>query len=186
VLLNFKARKSVIESEGTRLGFQGSFIFMPSLPPVGSIELLDSLSPYVPDEIVGALIPRRKGRGRRTDFSSAQLFRALLLSVLTPARSFNLLCRLLPENRAWRRFAFLPSKQSLPGPRMLHEFRQKLPPAILRAINAHVLLPLLDDLGSSKTVALIDATDLRAATNAYKKTAPESSRLIAPLSAGAV
>ena len=34
----------------------------------------------------------------------------------------------------------------------------------------HLLLPLLDQLGANKSVALIDATDLRAATNAYKKT----------------
>lgn len=102
---------------------------MPALPPVGSAELLERLSPYVPDQLVGALIPTRKGRGRRADFSPVQLFRTLLLGVLTPARSFNLLCRLLPDNRAWRRFALLPRGQSLPGPRMLHEFRQKLPPA---------------------------------------------------------
>lgn len=168
------------------MGFQGSFLFMPSLPPVGSTELLERLSVFVPDQVIGALIPRRKGRGRRADFSSTQLFRALLLSVLTPAHSFNLLCRLLPDNRAWRRFAFLPSKRSLPGPRILHEFRQKLPPTILRAINAHLLMPLLDELGASKTVALIDATDLRAAANAYKKTAGESFRRIARLSAGGV
>jgi hypothetical protein len=69
---------------------------------------------------------------------------------------------------------------------MLHEFRQRLPPSLLRSINAHLLMPLLDQLGSLSTVALIDATDLRAATNAYKKTAPENSQPIAPLWAGAV
>lgn len=159
---------------------------MSSLPPIGSSALLERLSPYVPDQFVAALIPRRRGRGRRADFSSFQLFRTLLLSVLTPAHSFNLLCALLPENRAWRRFAFLPRKQSLPTPRMLHEFRQKVPPAILRAINAHLLIPLLDQLGASPTVALIDATDLRAATNAYKKTTPGNFRPIAHLWAGAV
>ena len=152
---------------------------MPALPAVGSAELLERLNPYVPDALLGALIPRRKGRGRRTEFSCAQLFRTLLLSVLTPARSFNLLCRMLPQNRAWRRFAFLPRQQCVPGPRMLHEFRQKLPPATLRAINAHLLLPLLDQFGAGTTVAVIDATDLRAATSAYKKTVPESSLRIA-------
>jgi hypothetical protein len=159
---------------------------MPALPPVGSTELLERLSPYVPDQLLSALMPRRKGRGRRADFSAAQLFRTLLLSVLTPMRSFNLLCHVLPENRAWRRFAFLPRRQSVPGPRMLHEFRQKLPPALLRAINAHLLMPLLDQLGALHTVALIDATDLRAATNAYKKTAPGSFQPIAPRWADAV
>ena len=159
---------------------------MPALPPVGSTELLEQLSLYVPDQIVGALVPRRKGRGRRADFSSAQLFRTLLLTVLTPARSFNLLCRLLPENRAWRRFALLPRRHSVPGPRMLHEFRQRLPPSVLRSINSHLVMPLLDQMGTLSTVALIDATDLRAATNAYKKTALGSFQLIAQLWAVAV
>ena len=165
-------KNCILKFEPTRWGISNSFFFMPSLPPVGSPDLLDCLSDYVPDELIAGLLPRRKGRGRRADFSSIQLFRILLLSVVTPARSFNLLCRLLPENRAWRRFSFLPSKCSTPGPRILHEFRQKLPPKILRAINAHLLAPLLDQLGASTSVALIDATDLRAATNAYKKTAP--------------
>jgi hypothetical protein len=69
---------------------------------------------------------------------------------------------------------------------MLHEFRQKLPPALLRAINADLLMPLLDQLGVLRTVAFIDATDLRAATNAYKKTAPGSFQPIAPRWADAV
>lgn len=159
---------------------------MADLPPVGSAELLVRLSPFVPDQFINSLIPRRKGRGRHSDFSSAQLFRTLLLSVLTPVHSFNLLSRLLGEHRAWRRFAFLPHRQRVPGPRMLHEFRQKLPPSVFRALNAHLLGPLLDDLGTGKSVALIDATDLPAATNAYKKTVLESFPLTAPLWAGAV
>jgi hypothetical protein len=69
---------------------------------------------------------------------------------------------------------------------MLHEFRQKLPPALLRTINAHLLMPLLDPLGARPTVALIDATDLRAATNAYKKTVLVSFRPTAPRWVGAV
>lgn|SRR5215469_3574797 len=158
---------------------------MPALPPSGSSGLLELVSPYVPDSLVTALIPTHHGRGRPADFSSAQLFRTLLLSVLTPVHSFNLLCRLLEENRSWRRFAFLPNRQAVPGPRMLHEFRQKLPPALLRNINSHLLLPLLDNMGSLKTIALIDATDLRAATNAYKKTAAVNSQLIVLLWADA-
>lgn len=149
---------------------------MPAQPPLGSSDLLELVSPYVPDEFITALLPTCSRRGRRADFSPVQLFRALLLTVLTPVRSFNLLCHLLEENRSWRRFAFLPNSQAVPGARILHEFRHKLPPALLRSINAHLLLPLLDQVGSLKTVALIDATDLRAATNAYKKTVPVNSR----------
>ena len=158
----------------------GNIGVMPALPSTGSSELLERLSPYVPDSLVNTLIPTRRGPGRPADFSSAQMFRTLLLSVLTPVHSFNLLSALLSENRSWRRFAFLPRRQSVPGPRMLHEFRQKLPPSVFRTINAYLLLPLLDQLGDRSTVALIDATDLRAATNAYKKTAPGNFRLTAP------
>lgn len=152
---------------------------MSALPPVGSAELLERLSPYVPDRFIASLIPRRRGRGRHADFSSAQLFRALLLSVLTPVRSFNLLPHGLSQNRSWRRFALLPRRQDVPGPRILHEFRQKLSPLVIRTINAHLLLPLLDQLGGRTTVALIDATDLPAATNPYKKTVSESIQQIA-------
>ncbi len=158
---------------------------MPALPPLGSSELLELLSPYVPDALVTALRPTRHGRGRPADFCSAQLFRTLLLTVLTPVRSFNLLCHLLEGNRSWRRFALLRNRQAVPGPRMLHEFRRKLPPTLLRNINTHLLEPLLEKLGALKTVALIDATDLRAATNAYKKTVPANSRPIVLLWAGA-
>jgi hypothetical protein len=153
---------------------------MSALPPVGSAELLERLSPHVPDQFVADLIPRRKGCGRRADFSSAQLFRTLLLSVLTPMRSFDLLPDGLSQNRSWRRFASLSRQRQVPGPRILHEFRQKLSPLMLRAINAHLPMPLLDQLDPRTTVALIDATDLPAATNPYKKTARENIQPIAP------
>jgi hypothetical protein len=159
---------------------------MSALPPVGSAQLLEHLSPHVPDKFVAEMIPIRRGRGRPAEFSSVQLFRTLLLSVLTPVRSFNLLPQFLSQNRSWRRFACLPRRQNVPGPRILHEFRQKLPPMVIRAINAHLLEPMLGQLSARTTVALIDATDLPAATNAYKKTAPESFRQIAQRWADAV
>ena len=70
---------------------------------------------------------------------------------------------------AWRRF-HLPNRNRLPNARQLHEFRQRLTPMLLRQINERLLLGLLegwpkDQLG----VGLMDATDLPAATNEYKK-----------------
>jgi hypothetical protein len=54
---------------------------------------------------------------------------------------------------------------------MLHEFRQQLDLAKLRRVNEFLLRPLIEGTaGFAKTVALIDSTDLPAATNAYKKT----------------
>ena len=162
----------------TGIVFWGSLACMADLPKTGSAELLQCVSPYVPDQLLRKLIPRHGGRGRRPGFCSAQLFRTLLLSALTPAHSFNLLSRTLHDNRAWRLFALLSHRDRVPGARILHEFRQKLLPIVFRQINAHLLLPLLDQMKATKTVALIDATDLRAATNAYKKTLPEGTPLI--------
>ena len=151
------------------LGFLGFNLNM-TLPVTGTAALLEVLSPFVPDDEIGGMIARHGGSGRHTDWSPAQLFRVMLLLLLTPARSTNLLCQLLPEHRAWRCFAHLPNRHRLPGPRQLHEFRSRLTPGRLRQINEHLLRGILaacpeDRLG----IALIDATDLPAATNEYKK-----------------
>ncbi len=153
------------------------------LPVTGSAALLELLSPYVPDfEIIEAL-PRRSG-GRRAEWSSAQLLRVLLLLCLTPARSTNLLCQLLPEQRAWRRFAHLPNLRRLPNPRQLHEFRDRLTPGVLRRINTSLLRRLLLTWPPGQPgVALIDATDLPAATHEYKKSRLQGSPPIKPRSA---
>jgi hypothetical protein len=94
----------------------------------------------------------------------------LLLVLLTPAHSFNLLVELLPEQRAWRRFAWLSNRGQVPTASILHEFRVRLGVGSLRLVNRHLLLPLLEGLAPErKTVALIDSTDLPAATSSYKK-----------------
>jgi hypothetical protein len=150
-------------------GFSGRYQCM-ALPITGSAELLELLSPFVADDHINEVLPRHRGAGRLSQWSGAQLYRTLLLMLLTPARSSNLLCTLLPEQRAWRRFAHLPNRNRLPNARQLHEFRHRLTPRILRQINEQLLLRLLggwpkDQLG----IGLIDATDLPAATNEYKK-----------------
>jgi len=151
------------------LGFLGFNLDM-TLPVTGTAALLEVLSPFVPDDEIGAMIVGHTGSGRHTDWSPAQLFRVMLLLLLTPARSTNLLCQLLPEHRAWRRFARLPNRQRLPGPRQLHEFRSHLTPGRLRQINEHLLREILAACAEDRLgIALIDATDLPAATNEYKK-----------------
>ena len=79
------------------------------LPTTGTNALLAQLSEFVPDEFTNQLLPVHRGRGWRSIWSSAQLLRVLLLTLLTPAHSFNLLVQLLPEQRDWRRFARLPN-----------------------------------------------------------------------------
>ena len=141
-----------------------------SLPTTGTSALLAQLSAHSPDDFVAELLPRHCGSGRRSDFSAAQLLRVTLLLLLTPVRSFNLLCALLPEQRAWRRFAHLPTRLRVPTPRQLHEFRARLTPGVLRVLNAHLLRSLFHHWPAGELgVALIDCTDLRAATNEYQK-----------------
>jgi len=144
---------------------------MKRLPPTGTADLLRTLSPHVPDDLINSLFVQQRGPGRRQLFSSAQLFRVSLLALLTPAHSFNLLVHLLRENRSWRTFAGLRNRFGVPDVRMLHEFRQRLDLNKLRCVNEHLLKPLIEGTtGFPKTVAVIDSTDLPAATSGYKKT----------------
>jgi hypothetical protein len=147
-----------------------------AIPTTGTSALLEFVSPFIPDLEIQELVPRPKG-GRRADWSSAQLLRTLLLLLLTPARSTNLLCALLPEQRLWRRFAHLPNFRRVPTPRQLHEFRGLLTPAVLREINAVLLRRIMTTWPTGQpSVAIIDATDLPAATNEYKKSPAQASR----------
>lgn len=157
-----------------------------ALPMTGSAELLEVLSPFVLDDEINEVLPRHSGVGRRSEWSAAQLYRTLLLLLLTPARSSNLLCQLLPGQRAWRQFAHLPNRRTVPNVRQLHEFRSRLTPTVLRYINEKLLGRLLEGWPEDQPgVGLIDATDLPAATNEYKKRARESSPRIRQRSAGA-
>jgi len=147
---------------------------MKRLPPTGTAALLERLSPHIPDDLINSLFMERPGPGRPALLSPAQLFRVNLLALLTPAHSFNLLVDLLSEHRAWRSFARLRNRKAGPGVRMLHEFRARLDLPKLRRVNQALLQPLIEGTGGfAKTVALIDSTDLPAATNAYKKMRPD-------------
>jgi hypothetical protein len=140
------------------------------LATTGTAALLEELSSFVPDDLINQLVPAHSGRGRRAHWSPAQLYRLLLLTLLTPAHSFNLMLTLLSEQRAWRRFARLPNRYRLPVASQLHDFRAALGVSGLRQINEHLLQPLLEGLPVGRlSVGLIDATDLPAATSAYKK-----------------
>src|ERR1700759_3277954 len=108
------------------------------LATTGTNALLEQLSVFIPNEFINQLAPPNQGRGRRSPWSSAQLYRALLLTLLTPAHSFNLMLRLLPEQRAWRKFAQLPNRYRLPGPSQLHEFRERMRVSRLRQINEYL------------------------------------------------
>jgi hypothetical protein len=142
------------------------------LPATGTARLLETLSPYVPDEFINQLLPGNRRQGRHNYFSAAQLWRIHLLAVLSPAHSFNALVRLLPEQSAWRRFGFLKHRQRTPDVRMLCEFRAAAGVAALRRINEQLVRRLLGYLPTgSQSVAIIDATDLPAATADKKKTA---------------
>jgi hypothetical protein len=148
-----------------------------SLAMTGTNELLGQLSPFIPDELINQLVPPHRGRGRRAHWSAAQLYRLLLLALLTPAHAYNLMLTLLPEQRGWRRFARLPNRRRLPTASQLHDFREELGVGGLRRINEQLLRPLLEGLPKERVVlGIIDATDLPAATSAFKKRSPVSTR----------
>lgn len=148
---------------------------MKLLPLTGTTALLDKLSPFVPDDYIDSLFAVKRGRGRPARFSPSQLLRVILLPLLTPAHSFNLLVQLLAENRGWRHFARLRNRNDLPDAKILHQFRDRLDLNQLRHINEQLLEPMLERCSLfPKTVAIIDATDLPAATNAYKKILPDN------------
>jgi len=139
-----------------------------TLPPVGTSQLLELVSPYVPDDFIAAVCLRHFTGGRRHALSAAQLWRTHLLAVLTTTHSLNLLVAQLPEQAAWRRFGRL--RSTLPTARMLHEFRQAVGVDGLRAINQYLVGRLLRRTGlQPHAVALMDATDLPAACSGFKK-----------------
>ena len=96
------------------------------LPATGTAALLELLHPFVPDDFINECWPHGHTGGRRRDYSAAQLYRIHLLSLLTPVHSVNLLVKLLPEQRAWRKFAGLRRQTQVPGVRVLHEFRGRV------------------------------------------------------------
>ena len=140
------------------------------LPATGTSALLELVDPYVPDDFINAGWPTGRTGGKRRDYSAAQLYRVHLLSLFSPVHSLNLLVKMLPEQRAWRKFAGLRRQTQVPGVRVLHEFRSSVWVAGLRRINQHLLAPLLAGYAWQPwSVGLIDATNLPAACVGFKK-----------------
>lgn len=143
-----------------------------ALPAVGTMALLERLTAFVPDDFINTNWPIPRQCGPRWHFSTAQMWRVHLLALLMGGRSFNSIQRSLSEQRSLRHFAHLRNERTIPGVRMLYEFRQRLGVGGLRAINDHLsgqvlkIAPLRE-----KTIALIDATDLPASTRDKKKMA---------------
>jgi len=140
------------------------------LPQTGTEDFLELLSPFVPDDYLDQRWPRLKTGGRRYGFSTSQLWRLHLLALITPVHSFNLLIRMLPEQKAWRRFAHLPSQEHVPDVRMMNTFREEIGVDGLRQVNGQLLEPIIESIDLSKgAAALIDATDLPASCSGFKK-----------------
>ena len=139
----------------------------------GTEELLEHVSPQIPDDFINEHWPSGSTGGRHRAFSAAQLWRTHLLLLLSPAHSINLLVELLKEQRAWRCFAHLSHRERVPDVRMLHEFRARMGVSGLRTINQQLLKPLLEEVvDRSDSIAIIDATDLPASCTVFKKRPP--------------
>jgi hypothetical protein len=140
------------------------------LPATGTAALLELLDPFVPDDFLNECWPHGYTGGRPCAHTAAQLYRVHLLCLLSPVHSVNLLVKMLPEQRAWRKFAGLRRQSRVPDVRMLHQFRSRVGVAGLRRINQHLLAPLLAAYAWQPwSVGLIDATDLPAACVGFKK-----------------
>jgi hypothetical protein len=113
------------------------------LPATCTVASLELVNPFVPDDFINACWPQGYAGGRRRDYSAAQLHRVHLLSLLSPVHSVNLLVKMLPEQRAWRKFAGLRRQTQVPGARVPHEIRCRVSVAGLRHINQHLLAPLI-------------------------------------------
>jgi hypothetical protein len=143
------------------------------LPTTGTAALLELLDPFVPDDFINESWPQGRTGGRHREHTAAQLFRTHLLGLISPVHSLNLLVKMLPEQRAWRKFARLRCHSRVPDVRMLHAFRDRVGVAGLRRINQHLLAPLVAPYAWQPwSVGLIDATDLPAACVGFKKKAP--------------
>jgi hypothetical protein len=140
------------------------------LPPTGTEDFLELLSPFVPDDYLDQRWPRLKTGGRRYGFSASQLWRLHLLALISPVHSLNLLVRMLPEQKAWRRFARIPSQEHVPDVRMMNAFREEMGVEGLRQVNGELLEPIMASVELSQgAAALIDATDLPASCSGFKK-----------------
>src|ERR1019366_7741883 len=69
----------------------------------------------------GEYWPRAHTVGRHCEYIAAQLYRVHWLCLLSPVHSVNLLIKLLPEQRAWRKFAGLRRQSRVPDVRMMHQ-----------------------------------------------------------------
>jgi len=140
------------------------------LPPTGTEDFLELLSPFVPDDYLDQRWPHLKTGGRRYGFSASQLWRLHLLALISPVHSLNLLVRMLPEQKAWRRFARIPSQEHVPDVRMMNAFREEMGVAGLRQVNGELLEPIMASVEFGPgAAALIDATDLPASCSGFKK-----------------
>ena len=140
------------------------------LPQTGTEDFLELLSPFVPDDYLDQSWPRLKTGGRRYGFSASQLWRLHLLALVTPVHSINLLIRMLPEQKAWRRFAHIHSQVRVPDVRMMNMFRDEIGVDGLRQVNGQLLEPIIQSVGpTNSAAALIDATDLPASCSGFKK-----------------
>ena len=96
------------------------------LPATGTMALLELLDPFIPDDFINACWPHGRTGGRHREHPAAQLFRVHLLCLLSPVHSVNLLVKMLPEQRAWRKFAGLRCQSRVPDVRRLHGFRGRV------------------------------------------------------------
>ena len=135
-------------------------------------QVLEKISPHIPDEEINFLFPFRKfnTQGRRRKFKTSQLYRAHILAMLKGIHSFNKLCTELRARRSFRDFCLFKNKKLTPPKRMLSEFRDYLKPSGFEKITQLITENLLNVISLPDVhVAIPDATDMPANCSGFAK-----------------
>ena len=134
--------------------------------------LLEKISPHIPDDEIDFLFPFRKSntQGRLRTFTTSQLYRAHILTMLKEVPSFNKVCREFKYRRSFRDFCRFKNKDFTPTNRMLSEFRNYLKPFGFARITRFITLTFLNTVKLPNIkIAVPDATDMPANCSGFAK-----------------
>lgn len=140
-------------------------------------EKLEKFSKVIPDSEIDLEFPKLRprkiwstNRGRPKIFSSSQLYRMHLVTLLKRICSFKKLPSELQQRRSLRNFCNISSKERLPNERILREFRRYLTEAGFVKIKVMLLSRLLKIFPLPQVIICsVDSTDIEASCYGFRK-----------------
>lgn len=140
-------------------------------------EKLERFSKVIPDSEIDLKFPKLRprkiwstNRGRRKIFSSSQLYRMHLVTLLKHIFSFNRLFIELKQRRLLRKFCNILNKYNIPNRRIFFEFRKYLKEEGFVKIKAMLLNRLLKILPLPQVIiGSVDSTDIEASCYGFRK-----------------